>query len=211
MFSQRMIWRSCNEITDISIGQVNKVFNELIKNNFVKKRSKIEMRFGMDRYDNVDMSKEKRSPKYYLQDPIGLLKYISLFRSMDDLRFFELNVDANKDNVIDELKKYQVVFSLGTAMDKISSYYRPDEITFYSDVPEKIIEDMKNAVHGHTKMICYRVDFLENIGEGCFDGIFRKDDDIRYTGEVQTVIDMFCDGKSAYTKTLLEKIWGVRI
>ncbi|MBN1539142.1 MAG: hypothetical protein JW939_03285 [Candidatus Thermoplasmatota archaeon] len=212
VFSQRMIWRSCNNITDVSIGQVNKVFNELIKNNFVKELSKLEMRYGIKRYIDVDLSEEKRYPKYYLQDPIGLLKYISLFRSMNDLRVFESSVHAKKDQVIEELGKQGVIFSLGTAMEKTSSYYRSDEITFYSNAPDIIISNMRNAIHGDTKLVCFKMDFLDNIHDVCSDGFFRKDDDgVIYTGEVQTVIDMFCDGKSMYTKPLLERIWGVSI
>ena len=212
IFSQRGVWESCNEITDTSIGQVNKVFKELIGQNLIRKRSKMEMKYGIDLYENVEINDYKRTPQYYLQDPIGLLRYISLFRPMEKLKVFELNVEASREEVMDKLKEYDAIFSLGIAMERFSTYYRSDQISLYAENPKSLHDDIKNSTGGNTTIACYDIDFLDKVEKRHFGSIFEIDEDnIKYSGDVQTVIDMFCDGKSAYTKTLLKRIWGVNI
>jgi len=210
-FSQRKIWRSSNEFTSISIGQVNKVINELIDRKFITRLSDLEMKYGLVKFDDLDLSNEKRKPRYQLRDPVGLLKYISMFRSMDDIRAFELFVDAKKERVMDELSELDVVFSLGTAMERSSSYFRSDRISFYANDPAEIFKNIKNAAPGDTHLICYSIDFMKNIEINNNNAYFEIDHNRRYTKDVLTVIDMFCDDKSAYTKTMLEKIWDVNI
>ena len=50
-FSQRMIWRLCNRTNKISIGQVNKVVNDLLRKGFVEElfRRKRLMNFEKER------------------------------------------------------------------------------------------------------------------------------------------------------------------
>lgn len=212
IFSQKSIWRECNRSIKVSFGQVNNVFHELIENDFVKERSKLEIKYGINRYDNIKIENEYKEPKYYLNDPAGLLNYISLFRSMKDLKIFELSLDASTDTILNEMKKMDMILCLGSALERYSSYYRPDEISVYSYDPERIFDHARTARQGKTRITCYEIDFIDEIDEEVLNENFNKNKEgIYFTSKVQTVIDMFCDNKGAYTKPILEKYWGVKI
>ncbi len=206
IFSQKDILLACNDIRPVSVGLVNKVMNDLISKNYVRARSKWEMDYG-----NLEPEERAgRRPKYYLSDPVGLLTYVSLFRSMKDLLLFEMWVDGSKDMIMDELKGQKVVYSLGSALESSSAYYRSVDVTLYSDDPAAVQDVLKRAPPGKTGVKCYRFDLLDEIDPKS--DLFKKDDKGRHiTSDVQSIIDMFCDGKSAYTKPLLDKLWGIKI
>ena len=216
-FSQRMIWRLCNNTNKISVGQVNKVVNELYRKGFVEElfRRKRLIELEKERpiakiIENFDQG----NASYSLSDPIGLLRYISLFRSMDELRTFTLSVDASEEDVIRELSKKKVIFCLGTAQQRFTPYFRSGEISFYSNDPEGMYNFLKTAKKGNTKLSCYRIDYLRNVDniKSVMDFLFaQKEGKDRFTTKVQTVTDMFCDGKGVYTKPLLGELWGVEI
>lgn len=213
IFSQRMIWRDCNEITKISIGHVNKVFKDMMRHGFVKKRSKLTIKYGINIPDvNNTTDTGKRSPTYYLNDPIGLLKYISYFRSMNDLLIFETKVNASREKIMKEVEKKGVIFCLGSSIERYSAYFNPDDVSFYSLEPDLVQEFLATSASGDTYIRCYKPDHLKSINKDDLGKLFVPDQDMSFsTGEVQTVIDMFCDGKGIYTKTILKKIWGVHI
>lgn len=203
-FTQRMIWRRCNRNGKVSIGQVNKVVNDLKRKGFV---GELYRRKRLTEFKNLPVVKnamedfDKKNATYRLSDPMGLLEYISLFRFMSELHEFTIKVDATEEEVAKELSRKNAVFCLGTAQQHYTSYFRPDAISFYSDDPREIYDYLGTAKRGRTALSCYRIDFLRE----------EKHDDIRITSKVQTVIDMFCDKKSAYTKPLLKELWGLEI
>lgn len=213
IFSQRMIWRDCNDITKISIGHVNRVFKDLMKNGFVKKRSKLAIKYGLDIPDVKNTTDTgNRSPIYYLNDPIGLLKYISYLRSMNDLLIFETKINASRENIMEKFGKMGVIFCLGSSIERYSAYFKPDDVSFYSLEPDIVQDILATSASGDTYIRCYEPDHLRSINKEDLGKLFVPDQYGSFsTGEVQTVIDMFCDGKGTYTKTILEKIWGVHI
>ncbi|UCG68910.1 MAG: hypothetical protein JSV09_14150 [Thermoplasmata archaeon] len=217
-FSQRGLWRFCKSKQGISIGQVNKVVTELQQRGFIERlwrtpasEALVKLEFiGEDTLD-FDMGRVN----YILTDPVGLLRYISLFRSMSELRSFTLNVDASEERVISKLSKQDAVFCLGTAQEKYTPYYRSDEVSFYSRNPNKIYSFLRTAKRGQTKVSCYNIDYVRFRNQKLntfqlLDSLFAYESDgIKITTKVQTVVDMFCDGKSTYTKPLLKSLWGV--
>jgi len=220
-FSQRGLWRLCNKKQSISIGHVNKVVLDLQRKGFVERlyRSSVSKTFeDVGFADNKTFDKIMGKANYVLTNPLGLLQYISLMRSMDELRMFTLNVSASEKKVIETLSKKKVIFCLGSAQIQYAAYYRPDEISLYAKNPKKIYDFLKTARQGNTKISCYRVDYIryQNFDEmnltQLMDSLFaRKLKSKRITTKVQTVIDMFCDGKGVYTKPLLRNLWGVEI
>ena len=218
-FSQRGLWRFCEEKQGMSIGHVNNVVLDLQRKGFVERVWRTPAGKGLgDAGFTGEKPKDMIKANYVLTNPLGLLQFISLMRSMDELRLFTLSVNAPEKEVIKTLSKKGVVFCLGTAQRQHSAYYRPDEISFYSEEPQKIHDFLKTAKRGHTKISCYRIDYIRyhrydeiDLAE-LLDSLFaRKIDGKRITTKVQTVIDMFCDGKGAYTKPLLKNLWGVEI
>jgi len=216
-FSQRMVWRLCNRTNRVSIGQVNKVINDLLQKGFVEElfRRKRLIRFEKaSPIARVIEDFDTGNATYRLSDPVGLLRYISLFRSMRELRVFSISVAGKEETVIKELSKKQVIFCLGTAQERFTPYFRPDEVSFYSSDPDGLYDYLRSAKRGNTKITCYRIDYTRNIDDigSVLDQLFaQKEGRFRSTTEVQTVVDMFCDGKGAYTKPLLKSLWGVEI
>lgn len=200
-FSQRGIWRLCNRQGTVSIGQVNKVVKDLQQKGFVERLWKSPIAETMEMAGPIGEDWEDFNmgrANYALTDPIGLLRFISLFRSMRELRLFTISVEASEEKIIKELLKKDAIICLGTAMERYSAYYRPDEVSFYSGKPEAIYKYLRTAKGGFTKVSCYKIDYVQGKTGGP-------------TTDVQTVVDMFCDGKGVYTKPLLRKFWGVDI
>lgn len=216
-FSQRMIWRLCNRTNKISIGQVNKVVNELLVKGFVEElfRRKRVLEFEKrSPIGNIIKNFDQGNASYRLIDPVGMLRYISLFRSMNELQVFKLSIDASEKDIIKELTKRKVIFCLGTAQQRFTPYFRPEEISFYTIDPERSYEFLKSARTGNSKISCYHIDYIRDLDEitHVVDHLFaEKERRVMFTTKVQTVIDMFCDGKGVYTKPLLKSLWGVEI
>lgn len=186
-FSQRGLWSEYNKRGSIAIGQVNKVVKWLEGNAFVERGRK----------------------GYVLANPTKLVRAMSLFCSMRELRAFAVSVDIPEKEALGMIPS-EAIFCLGTAMERFGSYFRSPEISFYALDCEAL-----------TKLSCYRMDFLEP-NEPASDRsvsferqvgppISRKTDGIRCTSPVLTVLDMFCDGKAHYTKELLKDLWEVEL
>jgi hypothetical protein len=193
--SQRMIARS----TNVSLGQINKVFSWLEGNNFIE-------RIGKN--SHIKVPKDIGPVSYRLINPTGILRAISFFRSMKNNRILELNLDLKKEKVIRYLKKQNVIFCLDSALEKHDSYFRGDTICCYI-VPIEKIEDIKNDLtsikYGLSRIEFYSWDF-----KGL--DIRNKMNSLKnYTTEEQTIIDLFCDNKAHYTKELLRKKWGIEL
>ena len=150
---------------------------------------------------------------YILTDVVGLLNLISLFRRMQELRLFTRNIRAERTEVIRELAKKAVIFCLGSAMERYSNNFRAEEVSFYASDAESIRNMLSDAPIGNTRVSCYRPDYVRAAKEipALFkDNMFTgKSRNVALTTKVQTAIDMFCDGKSAYAAPLLEELWGV--
>ena len=85
---------------------------------------------------------------YRLSDPVGLLRYISLFRSMNELRAFKMSVTGKEEDVIRDLSNKNVIFCLGTAQQRFTPYFRPYEVSFYSNDPEGLYDFIRSASYG---------------------------------------------------------------
>jgi hypothetical protein len=190
--SQRMIARN----TDISLGQINKVFFWLEENNFIEKRKK-----------NTQI-KDLGTMSYNLINPTGILRAISLFRSMKSNRILELNLDMKKEKAIKYLKKQKVIFCLDSALEKYDSYFRGDTVCCYI-VPDERIKVIKNDLSSVKYGLC-RVEFYSWDFRG-LDIKNKMNSYNHYTTELQTIIDLFCDNKAHYTKVLLRKKWGIQL
>jgi hypothetical protein len=215
-FSQRALWKMCNRTLSISLGQVNKIVMDLEHKGFVEPR--FNRPFLTDQKDRSNKTSKKTVPParitYRLTDPVGLLHYIAYFRSMKELKAFSVRVGASSEALIKELAKEGVIFCLGTAQSRYSPYFRPDEVSFYSTDIERIHGLLMKAPYGDTKIGCYRIDYAPTTKERALlidDRFAASEGKISYTTKVQTVLDMFCDGKGAYAKPLLNELWGIQL
>lgn len=204
---------------DISVGQVNKVFHWLEENAFVEGPAVAgEGRAG------------GRSDAYVLVNPTGLLRAISLFRQMNRLRLFSVAVAGTKHDLLSELRSHHVVFCLGTALERSSEFYRSDEVSFYAvggsgpEGAEGIREGLAAKGEGIARATCYFMDTrthgrraaasadprvnLDWLRES---GIIERSRGGYFTTKVQTVVDLFCDGKAFAARDLLRELWGVRL
>lgn len=211
--------RELSESTDISPSHVHRVFRWLEDDQFVE-RGSVERRSGRGRSRDV----------YVLTNPTGLLRTVSLFRPMDRLRRFVVAVDVPKERLLADLRRRPVVFCLGTALERFSRFYRPDEISFYafegegSGGVDSIRRELSAWKEGITRVGCYALDTrthgrrknvktephdaLERLQAfGYVDGTPRG----YYTTKVMTVMDLFCDGKAFAARDLLKVLWGVEL
>jgi len=193
LLSQRMIYRR----TNISLGQINKVFQWLEDTNFIEKVRKIIL---------IDVPKNLGIVRYRLTNPTGLVRAISFFRKMKNNKILELNLDLKKEDVIKYLTKKKVIFCLETALEKYDSYFRGDAVCCYIEPTSKIDnikKDLSAIKFGLTKIQFYSWDFQD------YDINDPTNSLNYYTSELQTIIDLFCDNKAHYTKELLKRKWGI--
>jgi biotin operon repressor len=203
---------------DVSLGQVNRVVRWLEQGGFVE-RSRAEGRAARGRGKEV----------YLLVNPTGLLRAISLFRSMPRLRQFTLSVDVPKRKLMSDLARRSVVFCLGTALERYSRFYRADEVSFYA-IPgasgvgvEAIRRSLRISKEGITRAACYLLPTkVHGRREELADprgalkalqsfGFAEKARDGYFTTRVQTVVDLFCDGRAFAARDLLKEMWGVEL
>jgi len=213
--SQRELVRNLK----VSLGQVNKVFQWLEENHFVE-RSRAANRAPRGRAQET----------YTLTNPTGLLRAISLFRPMSRLRRFTVAVDVRKEELLSDLRKRPVVFCLGTALERFSRFHRSDEISFYAldgKGPQSvgaIRNDLAARKEGITRATCYLLPtkfhgrrasepietkvLLERL---MAHGFADRASGGYFTTKVQTVVDLFCDGKAFAARDLLKELWGVEL
>ena len=193
--AQRMVARD----TGVSLGQVNKVFFWLSENSFIERNNKSQTAKGMQK---------RNTARYRLVNPTGILRTISLFRSMKNNQMLELNLNIKKEEALKYLKKKKVLLCLDSALERYHSYFRGDTICVYVDQPnilENVKKELSKIQYGITKIRLYRWDFA---GLDILDSMNSTD---YYTTEIQTVIDLFCDNKAHYTKELLKRRWGIEL
>ena len=183
----------------VSLAFVNKVVMDLERKGYVVSASRGVV---------VPYTSGRSTPgqtRYHLQDPLGLLRYIALFRRMDELRRFTLKVDADEDTITETLVRSGAVFCLGSAQSRYSAYFRPDGIEFYHADPDGLLSELRSARPGKSVLRCYSFDFDP------LNGFSVDPQEPNYTTKVQTVVDMFCNNQGAYSKPLLKEIWGMDI
>ncbi len=193
MFSQRMIMRN----TNISLGQINKTFKWLEDNNFIERVRKIVL---------TKVPHNLGVVRYQLINPTGLLRAISFFRKMKDLKILELNLDITKEEIIKYLTGKKVIFCLETALEKYDSYFRGDTVCCYvgsTEQTDNIQKDLSAIKFGLTKVQLYSWDFQD------YDIKHQSNSQNNYTTELQTIVDLFCDNKAHYTKELLKRKWRI--
>ena len=186
--------RAAARDTGVSLGQVNKVFSWLLENSFIER---------------INRTHAATSPgetgRYRLANPTGILRAISLFRSMKNNQILELNLNMKKQEAIKYLRKKKAILCLDSALERYDSYFRGDTICCYIDPPDRlemIRKELSRVPLGITKIRFYRWDFPS------IDILNSKD---CCTTEIQTIIDLFCDNKAHYTKELLRKSWGIEL
>jgi len=213
--SQRELARSLG----VSTGQVNKVFRWLEGNAFVE--GPAVAREG---------GASGQSGLYVLANPTGLLRAISLFRQMGRLRLFSMAVAGTKQSLLSELRSHQVVFCLGTALERFSEFYRSDEVSFYAvgrsgpEGAEGIRKSLAAKGEGIARATCYfmdtrthgrraasSADYRASLDWLRESGMVEKDRGGYFTTKVQTVVDLFCDGRAYAARDLLSELWGVRL
>ena len=204
---------------DVSFGQVSNVFRWLEENGFV------------ERGPTVDRGSRGRAREVYLlTNPTGLLRAISLFRPMERLRRFSVTIDVPKEKLLADLRRRAVVFCLGTALERYSRFYRSDEISFYALADtgahgaEAIRRDLSGEKEGITKATCYVLGTgihgrrkpepspaKDAFGRLARHGVVTRIRGDYVTTKVQTVVDLFCDGKAFAARDLLKDLWGVQL
>lgn len=211
--------RELSREVDVSLGQASHVFRWLEASGFAE-RGHAEDRTRRGRGREV----------YLLANPTGLLRAISLFRPMAGLRQFTLSIDLPRKELLSTLSGRPVVFCLGTALEVHSRFYRADEVSFYAFPgrttrgADAIRRDLSAVREGITRASCYllptklhgRREKELTAGRGGLDALkahgFLEKTRMGYvTTKVQTVLDLFCDGRAFAARDLLKELWGVEL
>jgi len=203
----------------VSLGQANKVFRWLEENNFVERGPSANRK-----------ARGRAHETYVLTNPTGLLRVISVFRPLSRFRQFTLALDVRKDRLLENLRKRLVVFCLGTALERYSRFYRADEVTFYAlsreglNGTEALRRDLASEREGISRVTCYLLSTKTHgrrasgplkpaqVLKAVVDfGVADKTPKGYFTTKVQTVVDLFCDGKAFAAKDLLKDLWGIEL
>lgn len=203
----------------VSSGQASNVFRWLEENGFVESGPSITRK-----------SRGRTREVYRLTNPTGLLRAISLFRPMDRFKSFSMGVDVPKERLLTDLRERAVVLCLGTALERYSRFYRSDEISFYAVTEggpsgaESIRHDLSRKKEGITRTTCYLLETKthgrrkpELFPAGAIldrlirHGVVTKIRGDYVTTKVQTVVDLFCDGKAFAARDLLKDLWGIEL
>jgi len=208
VFSQRGLQTLINETNNgdhVSLGNVNRVVSELERLKYIQ-RSPTEMLSEMIEKRPSTFTVDTNRNTFYLVEPLGLLRYIHMFRTMEDILEFRLKVRSPIEDVTAEMTRQGAALCLGSAQERYSPYFRVGEVSMYHEGPKRLYKYLKTAEAGETVINVYRPQFA--LSEKFF---IQDDKKERYTTRVQTVIDMFCDDKGAYSKPLLKELWEVEV
>lgn len=141
-------------------------------------------------------------PKYVLVNAGALIALFPLFRKMK--KTLSVSIKGNRNKVLKALRKQKdVVFCLTTALQKYSDYYQDPSIHFYSN-DSKLLNELATEPKGLMQVNAYAIDLP-------LDQDIIKKKDLKFTNEVRTIIDLFCDEKAFAVKELIEKKYGGRV
>jgi len=159
-----------------SLGRINEVVNWLISRNFV----------------------EKTKGKYYVMNPSGIISLFPLYRNMNDLCVYSIQLRGDKEKIIENLPKDSIL-CLDSALDKYSKYFRSNRICIYHENPDLIKNKFEPYSGGIIRLEVFKPDM--GLVEDRKNGV---------TSKLRTIIDMTCDGKTYVAKDLFEALWGVK-
>ena len=162
--------------TGSSLGRINEVVNWLISRNFV----------------------EKTKGKYYVMNPSGIISLFPLYRNMNDLCVYSIQLRGDKEKIIENLPKDSIL-CLDSALDKYSKYFRSNRICIYHENPDLIKNKFEPYSGGIIRLEVFKPDM--GLVEDRKNGV---------TSKLRTIIDMTCDGKTYVAKDLFEALWGVK-
>jgi len=162
--------------TGSSLGRINEVVNWLISRNFV----------------------EKTKGKYYVMNPSGIISLFPLYRNMNDLCVYSIQLRGDKEKIIENLPKDSIL-CLDSALDKYSKYFRSNRICIYHENPDLIKNKFEPYSGGIIRLEVFKPDM--RLVEDRKNGV---------TSKLRTIIDMTCDGKTYVAKDLFEALWGVK-
>lgn len=139
-----------------------------------------------------------RINNYRVTSPVGLVKFYSNFRRMQDLRV-TVDVDATRKEAMEYYKKNNGIFCLTTAMERYSDYVRDPAIHVY--VEEDYWNEMaEKESEGNIRVNLYvfkpyREDNVVEI------------DGVKSTSRLRTLIDLYCDDKAYAAEPLIKQLW----
>lgn len=180
-FAQRELAKKCLESTKFG-ATVNKFVRELEDLGFVAQTGSIA----------------KGGQKYQIISPVGLISFYSKFRKMSKLDSF--TIGESRDEIMEYLDKKGTIFCLNTALSKYDTHFVDPAI--YAYLPKEkqgVLEDeIKNMRSGKILVNLYHYDLEDKIVE--IDGK-------KFTSQVRTIIDLYCDKKSNQAETFIREVW----
>jgi hypothetical protein len=188
-FSQALIVKE----SGFSMVKVTNMFEKLESRGFIGKEDGISGPYTSD----------PDTMRYKITNPPGLLKSIALTRDLKSNLIFESEVDMLKSNVMTYLRATKAVFCLDTALEKYWQGFIGDAVCCYIESPSLITPLRKYftaSSEGITQVRLYRWDPGLDLHNklNSFKG---------YTTELQTMIDLYCDGRSELAEKLIDKRW----
>jgi len=150
-------------------------------------------------YVKRTLSTTKRGKTYEVVSPIGLIRYYSNFRRMENLLLESRELGNNRNEMMQYLNSKGAIFCLATALEFHDEYYRDPAI--YAYMPDKsfLENELPDQAKGKVKVFLYGYDVADEIE------IKNK---IRITPIVRTIIDLFCDNKAYAAEPLIRRMWG---
>lgn len=135
---------------------------------------------------------------YRVTSPVGLIRFYSNFRRMDDIRL-SLDMGESRRGAMEFFKKNNGIFCLTTALENYSEYVKDPSIHVYVD--QDYWNDMeKKESDGNVRVNLYvfkpyREDNVTEIN------------DLKVTTRLRTLIDLYCDDKAYAAEPLIKQIW----
>lgn len=139
-----------------------------------------------------------RTMTYNVPSPIGLIKFYSNFRRMQNLRL-TLNMGNDRNAAVEYFKKNNGVFCLTSALEHYTEYVRDPAIHVYVD-EEYWNEMSEKETEGSVRINLYVFK------------PYREDNVIEINGmkittRLRTLIDLYCDDKAYAAEPLIKQLW----
>lgn len=136
---------------------------------------------------------------YRLVSPAALLGLFRLSRSMGKLRTHSFEVRAERAELENLIKKTGATYCLTSALARYDSYFRDPSIHVYAD--EALAGCLSKLPRGMMRIDLYRDDLRAP------EDIIRSDD-MSYTSEMRTIIDVICSDRSYAAERLIKRRWS---
>ncbi len=178
----------------------------LEKKEFTQYRAKKDLKLGMSTVNltfQFLLEKElikKNNGKYVLTNPVDLVELVAFFHEMKKLKLGELSTSLPKTAVL-KLLPDSVVFCLETALEQYSNYYKSNNVFFYSN--EKTFKEIQ-------KKLAYKpgnITILVSYKQKPMLSVIEKKGNLKFTGKIRTIIDLYSDKKGNAADKLVECLW----